>query len=281
VRAFAAIALAICGCYRPSVPADVPCGTGDSCPVGQSCDHAMSPPTCVPGDGGAAFGSDAAFADAPVDSVAINAPDAFVPDAYVVPIAFVQEAHTKPTTAPTTLALPMDVTETDAIILCFNFPASAGAVVSSVTDSLGNTFHMPVNNVAGNGEQHYIFYADNSPGGADTITLTLSATVSGADFFALEYSGIAEHLAFDVSSSKSDTTMLMSSGTAMTMNAHDLILGFAEAPNGMAGTGFTTRGSQSGNLVEDKTVFTIDAYAATGSTTAGGWTMIMAAFKGQ
>lgn len=274
--------MALCGCYRPTVPSDVPCGEGDSCPVGQSCDHSMSPATCVPGDGGAAFGSDAAVHDdAPVDVVSTSAPDAVVADAFVTPIAFVQEAHTKPTTAPTTLALPMDVTEHDTIILCFNFPASAGAVVSSVTDTLGNNFRMPVNNVAGNNEQHYIFYADDSPAGADTITLTLSATVSGADFFALEYSGLAEHFTFDIEADSSGSTMVMSSGTATTTNAHDLILGFAEAPNAMAGTSFTARGTESGNLVEDKTVFATGSYAATASTTAGGWTMIMAAFKGQ
>jgi hypothetical protein len=105
--------------------------------------------------------------------------------------------------------------------------------------------------------------------------------VSGADLFAVEYSGLALNDAFDVVAYSSGNSAAMSSGTASTSVAHELILGYAEAPSASAGTGFAARASQSGNLIEDETVFETGPYQATATTGAGGWTMIMATFKGE
>jgi len=287
VRAFAALVLAVCGCYHPTVASDVPCGTGGACPNGQSCDFTQTPPTCTSGDGGTSRGSDAniSIIDAPPDGKSTVLPDARQPDAFVVPIAYVQHDTVKPTTSPTTLTLPSMVTAHDTIIVCFNFPTSAGASLTSLTDSLGNTYNVVVNNVVGNSEQHYIAVAYDVAGGADTLSLALSATVSGADMLVVEYSGIASTNAYDVDAYASGTTSTamttISSGTATTTFAHELIVGYAEAPSATMGTGFTMRAMQSGNIVEDREVYATGTYAATAVTGAGGWEMLMATFKGQ
>jgi len=240
----------------------------------------MSPPTCVAGDGGAGGPGDAHDLDAPRDGSASVTPDA-KPDAYVMPIAYVQSKTIKPTTSPTTLSLNMATTAHDAIIVCFNFPTSAGASFTSLTDSLGNTYNMVVDDVVGNAEEHYVLAAYNIMHGTDTLTLTLSATVSGADMLVAEYSGLAPTNAFDAEADASGTGAAMSSGTATTAFGHELLLGYAEAPSATAGTNFTMRATQSGNIIEDREVFTTSAYAATATTGAGGWEMIMATFQGQ
>jgi len=285
MRAFAALVLVVCGCYHPTVASDVPCSTTGGCPDGQRCDYTQSPPTCVAGDGGTVgSGSDARAIsiDARPDGPMSITGDARQPDAYVVPILYVQSKTIKPTTSPTTLALNNNVTEHDAIIVCFNFPTSAGATFTSLTDSLGNTYNVVVNDVVGNAEQHYIAAAYNVNGGADTLSLELSATVSGADMLVVEYSGLATTNAYDVYAAAMGSGTAMSSGNSPTTTfAHELLVGYAEAPSASMGTGFAQRAMQSGNIVEDSEVFATGAYAATATTTSGGWEMLLATFKGQ
>jgi hypothetical protein len=198
------------------------------------------------------------------------------------PIAFVQVASIKPTAAVTTLAFPATIAAEDAIVLCLNYPIAANAGVSSITDTLGNTYTRLVGPQTSGGAVHYVYAALNSLHGNDTITLTLSApATTGSDLFILEYSGVAIANAFDVSSVGTGSGTTMSSGTATTTSAHELVIGYAEASAAGAGAGFTSRATLSGNLVEDKIVFSAGPYEATATTTAGAWMMIMATFKGR
>lgn len=51
------IVLGLAACYAPDPPSGAPCNASFECPIGQSCDRSVSPPTCGFGPGGP--GSDA------------------------------------------------------------------------------------------------------------------------------------------------------------------------------------------------------------------------------
>ena len=278
MRIFVAVVLGVSGCYQPTFTTNVPCGPNGTCPTDQQCDFGRAPPTCVTQLG------DAGPRDAPADS-RIDSPVRDAPSdapAAVVPIAYVQSTTSKPSVAVTTLALANPVAVHDAIIVCLNFPSSNAAVLSSITDTLGNSYLVVVGPVNAAGDLHYVAVAANSAAGADTLTVTLSATpASGADLFMLEYSGLAFLNPFDVTANSNGNGTAMSSGPATTTKGHELVLGYAEAPSASVGAGFTLRSNNTGNIVEDNVVTTTGSYDATATTTTGAWTMIMATFKGR
>src|SRR5262245_42700317 len=142
-----ALAIAwLCGCYHPTLAVNVPCASGGECPEGQVCDFSAAPPRCVTsrGDGGT-----------PLDSVAMS--DGESADAELIaPIAFVQASTTKPTAVTTTLALPGNVGLHDAIVVCLNYPSASGATLSTITDTLGNTYSVVVGPITAAGNIHYI-----------------------------------------------------------------------------------------------------------------------------
>jgi hypothetical protein len=273
------VVVGLWGCYNPTVASDVPCSSELTCPSGQLCDTSHAPPLCVTSlDYGATHDA------SPADVAMFDAPtDAFVPiDAAGPPITFLQSATVKPTAAMTTLGFNAGITAHDAIIVCLNYPAASGATLTSITDSLGNTYLPLVGPIDAAGERHYIAAAYDSPAGGDTLTVTLSAApVNGSDLMVMDYSGLALSSAFDASANATGTGTSMNSGGATTTFAHELVVGYAEAPNAMPGTGFTQRAVQSGNLAEDLVVSTKGTYHATATTTTGAWEMIVATFKGQ
>jgi glucose/arabinose dehydrogenase/chitodextrinase len=73
----------------------------------------------------------------------------------------------------------------------------------------------------------------------------------------------------------------MSSGSATTANANDLIFGAAASIHTVtaAGTGFATRSTSFDNLTEDKVVTTAGPNAATATQNGSAWVMEMVAFK--
>jgi len=273
--------LVVSACYGPSIPAGAPCTPGGNCPDGQTCELVGGTYACTIGTAP----SDAADTDVDASPPLDDAPQATndaSPDAALRPITFVQQATAKPTAVTTTLDLPNPVGSHDAIIICLNFPVATGATITDITDTLGNSYAVVVGPVTRSSNVHYIAAAFNAHPGADTLSITLSAApANDADLMADEYSGLALSDAFDVSANASGNGTAMASGPATTTVAHELILGYAEAPSATAGTGFTEHSNQSGNIVEDFVAFTAGPYTATATTTAGNWTMILATFKGR
>jgi hypothetical protein len=72
----------------------------------------------------------------------------------------------------------------------------------------------------------------------------------------------------------------MLSGLTTTHYDNELLLGYAEAPDATAGGNYTARVTQSGNLVEDEVSGSAGSHGASATTTDGGWTMILTAFRG-
>jgi hypothetical protein len=154
--------------------------------------------------------------------------------------------------------------------------------LQSIGDSLDNSYAVVVGPVVSNGFDHYIAIASNAAGGSDTVTVTLSAAVSGGwELLALEYTGLALVAPFDTESDDSGDGSAMSSGSVSTSSAHELLLAFGHSSDPMAGSGYTTRDDGGDSLVEDQVVFTAGSYTATATTTSGIWTLILATFAGR
>jgi hypothetical protein len=269
------------------VAPEVPCSAEGHCPDDQQCDFGRAPPTCVQTIIDAPRAIDMAIPDdAPIDA---RPADARMPDGGVggpPPIVFKQAANSKPSAVSSTLAFANNVGIHHAIVVCLNFPSASGAVLNSITDSAGNAYSIFVNGYLGAGDLHYMAVAYDTAAGADTLTFDFSAVPTngasgGTDLFIMEYSGLALANALDVHAEASGTGTAMDSGLAMTTFGHELIVGYAEAPSGMPGTGFAQRSLQSGNLTEDRVVNVTGMVDADATTTTGTWTMMMATFKGQ
>jgi hypothetical protein len=77
-------------------------------------------------------------------------------------------------------------------------------VITSVTDSAGNTYQLAVPTARGSGVSQAIHYAKNikaAAAGTNTVTGTFSAPTATVDVRALEYSGLDPVNPFDVGTS--------------------------------------------------------------------------------
>jgi hypothetical protein len=276
--------LGFAACFSPSAPAGAPCQPDENdCPASQTCELAGGGYYCTTGTAVETFDAPTGFdaTSSPLDAAADAPPDSSGSMPPPPSFTFVQASTTKPTDVSTMLTLPDAVNTHDAIIVCLNYPDSNGATLESITDTENNTYLTIVGPVDGAGDIHYIAMAKNVRAAtSDTLTVTLAAApTGGADLFALEYSGISTTTAVDTSSYATGSGTAMNSGSATTHSAPELILGYAEAPSASAGSGFTKRALQTGNLVEDKVANPAGSYSATATTTAGAWTMLMVTFE--
>ena len=128
-----------------------------------------------------------------------------------------------------------------------------------------------------------VLYAKNIAGGANTVTATFSQSVAGSfgAVYIHEYAGIDKANPLDISKSAKGNGTALSSGSAVTTNANDLIFGAGATAGTISstGAGFTTRSTLSGNRTLDKNVSTTGTYNATATASSGRWVMQMVAFK--
>ena len=155
----------------------------------------------------------------------------------------------------------------------------------SMTDTRGNVYASAGARTtwdSSSASSSQIFFAKNIAGGTNTVRATFgTAITSAADMYIHEYSGIDKVDPLDVSVAGKGATAAMSSGTATTTNASDLIFG-AGASSGTVnkvGTSFTSRSTKFGNRTEDRTVTAAGSYGATATQNGNAWVMHMAAFK--
>ena len=155
---------------------------------------------------------------------------------------------------------------------------------ASISDTRGNTYASvaPASRWKGSAWSSQVFYAKNVAGGANTVTLSLGTAVSSwSVVYVHEYSGIDKVSPIDVSVAGTGTSSAMSSGSATTTNATDLVFGAGASDktvNG-GGTGFTSRLTTYGNRTQDKRVTTTGANSSTGNQNGAAWVMHMVAFK--
>jgi hypothetical protein len=261
----------VAACYSPTAQQGAPCNAvSDVCPFQQTCQLSGAVYTCT------STPEDAQTLDA-VRSDGASARDGAA-DAV---IAVVQATADDSTAAVNSLSFDDQVQQHDAIIVCFSFP-SGHTTLESITDSLDNTYSVVVGPVVTNGYGHYIAIAADSPAGSDAVTITLSEPATADwELLALEYTGLSLAHPFDADAYDSGNGSAMSSGSASTSSAHELLFAYGHSTGPMAGSGYTARDSGDDSLVEDEVVFAPGSYDATGTATPGIWTLILATFAGR
>ncbi len=155
---------------------------------------------------------------------------------------------------------------------------------ATISDTRGNSYASvaPASRWKGSAWSSQVFYAKNVAGGANTVTLSLAAAVTSWSIaYVHEYSGIDKVSPIDVSVVGTGTSSAMSSGSATTTNATDLVFGAGASDKTInaGGTGFTSRLTTYGNRTQDKRVTATGANSATGNQNGAAWVMHMVAFK--
>ena len=142
--------------------------------------------------------------------------------------------------------------------------------VNSVTDTQGNTYTL-IGSPQTWSPYHFVerlYYAKNIKGGANTTTVTLSAS-KYMEVHLYDYSGLDTTSPLDASATpQTGTSVTGTSGTLTTSNANDLLFGFFHSDNNVtntAGAGFTGRtvSAEGIPLAEDKYVISTNSYSAT------------------
>jgi hypothetical protein len=197
-----------------------------------------------------------------------------------VPISFVQSAANSASSATKTFsaAFPSNTAAGDLILVGFDF--ASNVTFSSITDSQGNALTQVGKELLSTGDSRSrVYYAANIKGGADTVTVTLSANSSYVEVYLTEYAGVNQTNPIDAQAGASGGAGAVSSGNATTTVAGDMLYGYCVADYACtAGSGFTARSTYNDNLTEDMTAGAPGSYAATG-TANNGWTMQLVALK--
>ena len=123
-----------------------------------------------------------------------------------------------------------------------------------------------------------LYYATNIKGGADRVTIKVTPS-SMMEIYLTEYAGVNLAAPIDVQAGASGSSSSVSSGTATTTGAGDLIYGLCIGDSVCTvGPNFTVRSTFHSNVMEDKIGATAGSYAAT-ATSNSGWTMQMVALR--
>ena len=179
------------------------------------------------------------------------------------------------------LSFPANTNAGDIILVAFDFDENAGT--NSVTDSQGNLFTgVGARQSSPDGSiRSRVFYAKSIKGGPDTVTVNLTANSAWIEVFLTEYSGIDLVNPIDTQVGATGSAGSVSSGSAATKYAGDVIYGYCATEDGgicSAGSGFNVRSTFNNKLIEDQLSGNPGNYAATGAAT-NGWTMQMVALK--
>ena len=194
--------------------------------------------------------------------------------------SFVQEVANKAlgTAKSLSLSFPNNTLAGDVILVGFDYNKVSTPL--SVTDSQGNTFtQVGTQLTSPGGSGSVVYLARNIKGGADTLTVNLTANSGWLELYLTEYSGVNQTNPIDAQAGASGNAGPVSSGNATTSVAGDVIYGYCVGDWACtAGSGFTARSTFNNNLIESKIAGNSGTYAATGTAT-NGWTMQMVALK--
>ena len=208
-----------------------------------------------------------------------------------VALAYVQGNFSTPQSPLTLVSRPYSSAQKagdlNVVIVGWN---DATTLVSSLTDSKGNLYQLAVGPTVLTGSapmSQAIYYARNiaaATAGANTVTVKFNAAAASVDLRILEYSGIDPVNSLDVSAAATGNSALSSSGTVITKNAHDLLVGANMVWTGStgSGSGATQRllTTPDGDIAQDQAVTTTGSYSASAPlSSAGPWMMHMVAFR--
>ncbi len=195
--------------------------------------------------------------------------------------AFVQvNAHE--ITSGTTNSTPFTAANTAGnLIAAYVVWNNTGSV--ALSDTRGDAYVAATARVTwGNNWSAQVFYAKNIVGGSNTVTATFGTAINSFGIvYAHEYSGLDKANPVDVTASAIGTAAAMSSGSATTTSASDLLFGAGASINtvNQVGTGYTKRSGAFDNLTEDQVVSKTGSYAATAHQNSNAWVMQLVAFR--
>ena len=193
------------------------------------------------------------------------------------PIRFIQGNFQAPQSSPTSVAVTytgaQSAGDLNVVVVGWN---DASTTVSSVTDTIGNTYTLAVGPTVqpgpagGGGLSQSIYYAKNiasATANGNAVTVRFSAGAAFPDVRILEYGGLSTTSPLDVTAAAVGNSATSSSGTATTTSANELLVGanmvftITTGP----GAGFTSRmiTTPDGDIAEDRIVTATGSYQAT------------------
>ena len=177
------------------------------------------------------------------------------------------------------------VAQGDLIVVAFWWNWPLGGQIVSVRDSVGNAYKQALITPAGNNDNGWMYYATNiSNSNGTPITVTVIVSQATADQFSmaiLDYTAVSTLDAISTDSGVSNSSTVASSGSAVTHQTNELIIGVVvnNNVNPMQGSAFTMRFTSDYFLVEDKIVSAPGLYDAEFFLPMGGaWEAGMGAF---
>jgi hypothetical protein len=179
---------------------------------------------------------------------------------------------------------PTNVAAGDLLVIGMSW--SGGGTVT-VGDSLASAWDDAVSKTWNNSAStSRIYYAVAPKAGADTVTLTFSASVQYPVLYIHEYHGVNTSKPLDVVSSSAGTSSgSFNSGSATLTAPYDLVFGYADAVSNQvaAGSGFRLRGSSGFSAISEDALAVYATRTAATFTDPGSdtWVALMAAFKAQ
>lgn len=175
----------------------------------------------------------------------------------------------------------------DVIVAAFKINETTGITVSSVTDTVGNTYSLvnPGTVVTGGGTVWMycapVTYAADA--GVNTVTATMSSSATNIELTVGEYDGV-DPTPLDQHIVGTGTGTAMISGNFYTYFPAEVIVayGYASTSVAAAGAGFTARviGGGSGACLEDQVVSSAGLNSATATSNTGNWALSTASFIG-
>ena len=250
-------------------------------PIGANSSSYTTPATSV-SDNGSTF---AVVVTNPAGSMGSNAATLTVNPA-PVGVSFVQGAYGSAGAGAASVSATFGGAQAAGDLnLVFIGWSDTAASVSSVTDSLGNTYFLAAGNAQLSGvATQSLYYATNIfPGAANgnVVTVAFSGAATNPDLRIVEYSGASEANPIDVAVGASGTGDTASASLA-TINLNDLIVAsdFAQTATAGAGAGFDLRltSQPDANVVEDESAATAGVYTASaGAQASSGWWLMNAA----
>ena len=203
------------------------------------------------------------------------------PRASAATAAFVQGGDTQVTSGTTASLAFTHANTVGNMIVVYMVWDNPGTV--TLSDSRGNAYTAATAREAfGDNWSAQVFYAPNIIGGSNTVKATFGTAITSFGIaYVQEYSGLAQAAPVDISASAAGTSAAMSSGAVTTTNPNDLLFaaGASDSNVTQAGTGFTKRLTDFGNLTEDRVVTTTGSYAGTARQDGAEWVMQLVAFR--
>jgi fibronectin type 3 domain-containing protein len=204
------------------------------------------------------------------------------------------QSKTATGTTGNTLAASFTTSITSGNLLIVVAETDDGAT-ATVTDSLGNSYSL-ANSVAWNFSLRklYVYYAANSLGGSNTVTVTTSSSGGSKQLHIFEYSGVATSAPLDQSVSGisiAGNGLSITSSAVTTVQTDELLFaagGPSSSASFTAGTGYTLQsttnpntGSSGAIASEDQVVSVLGSYTSTiaWSPSQGSGGIVFATFK--